>query len=84
MHCQWLIESQGRWMKIFIVLSFVVFLIIFMEHIMHCFIKNNNKKYKTMSYENLKKLQSNGIINTNNQAVRLLINIMNHPIFHIM
>lgn len=83
MHCQWIIDNHGYWLKIFIVLSFIIFVTIFVEHTLYC-VLIDDKKYHSVSSENLQKLQNNNLINNNNRAIRLLINILTHPIFHII
>lgn len=65
-----------------IIISFILFVLIFAEHMIY--IKYiNNKKYDTLSKNNLDKLKQDKYINTDNNAVRLLLYIMNHPVFHI-
>lgn len=63
-----------------IILSYVIFVIIFMEHVHH--VEFSGKTNYEISEENLKKLQRNPIVNFKNNAIRLFMNVITyHPIF---
>ena len=78
-HCVWVIEQKNKkWICLLIILSAVLFIIIFVEHFLYVS-KNNNNSHSMEN--NLNQIKYNGFFNPYNNAMRLLMNLSKHPIF---
>jgi membrane protein YdbS with pleckstrin-like domain len=75
-HTMWYKDQNKRFIKIMIVLSVILFVIIFVHHAYFVYVHN---KEKDITEADIYSLQS-GI---DNKAIHLLNNMIMHPIFHI-
>lgn len=76
-HYDYYCPDHDRFSKILIIASFLIFIIIFVKHIIYVR-KNEDKHAKDyLKYINYK-------INPNNMAIRLWIHLLMHPIFHMV
>lgn len=75
-HHQSFLYANNRYLKTLIILSFLLFIIIFAEHIID--VHQNEEKYKN---DYLKYIDYH--INPNNNAIKFWLKLLMHPIFHI-
>lgn len=75
-HYQYYSIVTHKFAKIIVILSFLIFVIIFSQHMIY--VKKNEDKHA----ENYLKF-INSKININNMAVKLVMDISLHPIFHL-
>ena len=73
LHYQWYKNINGFIKKIFVVISIIIFLLIFGEHFLYI---QKSKKYNALTYENINEL----LDENSNRAMRLFNNITKHPI----
>ncbi len=75
-HLQGFGNHSNKFIKVMIILSFLIFVVIFVEHIIYV---SKNEKKNTEQY--MKYIDYS--VNPNNMAIRLWTQLLAHPIFHI-
>ena len=79
-HSMWFSSETNKCVKILIIGSVTLFFLIFTNHAIHIS-KVNNKK--TITHEDIVNMSKNNFLNTDNSAFKLLLKILEHPIFYI-
>lgn len=75
-------NQDTRFMKIMVIMSFILFLIIFIEHYIYAKKKSQAKDKQTvLTKQDLDRLGSDDIFKSDNVAVPLFNRLMSHPIF---
>ena len=75
-HFEYFTDSTSRLVKIMLALSFLIFVMIFVEHMIY--VRKNEEKN---AEEYVKYVEYT--VNPNNMAIRLWAQLLMHPIFHI-
>lgn len=75
-------NQNTRFMKIMVIMSFILFVIIFAEHYIYAKKKSQAKDKQTiLTKQDLERLKSDDIFKSDNVAIPLLNRLMSHPIF---
>ncbi len=82
MHKMWYIDNKISLNKIIIITSFVLFILIIVEHIMYIEQHEDIKNMEENFEQTIKFAESK--FNPDNHAVRLVMRILQHPVFLIL
>ena len=84
-HLQWGKSQTNRINKVLVILSFLLFVMIFAEQIYYSRKKEElrEKEPYELTEKQIIRFKTNSIFNQDNNASRLISKIMNHPIFYM-
>lgn len=82
-HYDWMCNQDRKLIKFFILISFFLFAIIFVDHVVETSKHTTARDQKELTDKDLQRLRTNNIFNQNNIAIKLCRKLITHPIFYM-